>query len=97
MSEEWKTLDDNAKVQYQAMSDREKEKYDREMKVYKDKIAKANAVADAAADKGEKQVGKKRNAPAPKVADKGAKGKPAPKPAAKPSAKKEVIPKAKPV
>jgi hypothetical protein len=40
MSEEWKTLTEGDKRIYQATSDKAKEKYEREMRAFKEKIAK---------------------------------------------------------
>lgn len=66
MSEEWKALTDDQKLQYQQASDREKEKYNREMRAFKEKLAKANEAAEVPVevkeDKPEKVVGKKRSA-----------------------------------
>lgn len=45
MSEEWKALGDADRQVYQAHSDREKEKYERDMRVFKDKLAKQEAAA----------------------------------------------------
>jgi len=39
MTEEWKALTDDQKKQYDAMSGREKERYEREMRAYKEKLA----------------------------------------------------------
>lgn len=70
MSEEWKQLTEADKLIYQATSDREKEKYERDMKAFKEKIAKSGEAAEAAnaaaaAKAGDKIVGKKRPATAP--------------------------------
>ncbi len=65
MSEEWKTLTDAQKVQYQALSDKAKERYMKEMHNYKEKLAKA--VGAEASDKVESIVGKKRPAASPKA------------------------------
>lgn len=98
MSEEWKTLTEAEKQVYQATSDREKEKYDRDMKVFREKIAKqGEAAADAAAQAkgGEKIVGKKRPATAPAAPVKAApapKGKVA-KPVKEAATKKVAAPK----
>ena len=40
MTEEWKALDDNQKGQYVQASDREKQRYNREMLVFREKVAK---------------------------------------------------------
>lgn len=64
MSEEWKALGENEKEVYQQTSDREKEKYMREMRAFKEKLAKAGDVAEANPEKAtEKVVGKKRGGP----------------------------------
>lgn len=74
MTEEWKTLNDEQKTPYNEMSAREKERYEIEMRAFKEKIAReAAAGAPAAAgEKEEKIVGKKR--PAKETPQKG-KGK----------------------
>lgn len=59
MTEEWKALNDDQKVQYDQMSGREKDRYEREMKVYREKMARE---APPAAEKEEKIAGKKRPA-----------------------------------
>lgn len=48
MTEEWKALNDDQKVQYNAMSGREKERYEREMRVFREKQAKEAAAAEPA-------------------------------------------------
>ena len=86
MTEEWKALTDVEKVDHNAASDREKQRYEQQMRVYKDK--KAREAAAAAAHGGEvadgKVVGKKRPATAPVKEGKGSKkvGAPAAAPAA---------------
>lgn len=82
MSEEWKALTDDQKLQYQQESDRAREHYQKEMVEFKAKQAKQKA-AEAAAG-GEVQVGKKR----PAAQEKGAKAGKGTKAAAKGDAKK---------
>lgn len=61
MTEEWKGLTPDQKKIHEATSNREKERYEREMKEYKKKLAAEGGAVD-------KQVGKKRPAAAPKAA-----------------------------
>ena len=95
MTEEWKSFTDDAKKPYHDLSQKEKDRYEREMREYKEKLAKEAAVSG---DKEDKLAGKKR--PATATPQKG-KGKAPEAPAAidkkvkKPAEKKEVP--AKPV
>ena len=69
MTEEWKALTDVEKVPYVAASDREKQRYEGQMKVFREKKAKELAVEKASAvitkaPTAEKLVGAKRPASA---------------------------------
>jgi hypothetical protein len=66
MTEEWKALTDEDKAQHVAASDREKQRYEGEMKVFKEKKAKEAAAEKAAAAEkpAEKVAGAKRPASA---------------------------------
>lgn len=67
MTEEWKALTDDEKAQYVAASDREKQRYEGEMRIFRDKKAKEAAIEKAAAVEakvGEKLAGAKRPASA---------------------------------
>lgn len=96
MTEEWKVLTDAQKEDYVAASNREKERYEREMKVYKAKKANEQKAA-ASGDVGEKIVGKKRGpsksiepkAPSTKKSAAAAASTPAPAPAKKGAAAKK--------
>jgi hypothetical protein len=83
MTEEWKALTDVQKVPYDNLSNNEKQRYEREMKVYKEKKAKEGINAAAAAATAvashhvvkEDKVLKKRPASAAAPAEPAKKGK----------------------
>lgn len=77
MTEEWKGLTDPQKKQYEEMSNREKDRYEREMREYRKKQSGGNPEAAP-----EKLAGKKRPAASPQKAT-NAKAK------AEPAAKKQ--------
>jgi HMG-box domain len=58
MSEEWKVMSDADKHHHQLQADRARAQYDKDMKVYKDKVAKAEGAQ--ANDKGDSLLGKKK-------------------------------------
>ena len=62
MTEEWKALNDVEKQQYVERSNGEKNRYEGQMRVYKEHKAKEVAAQKAAAAE-EKLAGKKRPAP----------------------------------
>jgi hypothetical protein len=67
MTEEWKALTDDEKVQYVGASNREKQRYEGEMRVFREKKAKELAAEKASAvitKPAEKLVGAKRPASA---------------------------------
>jgi hypothetical protein len=67
MTEEWKALTDDEKVQYVGASNREKQRYEGEMRVFRDKKARELAAEKAqtvVAKPAEKLVGAKRPASA---------------------------------
>jgi hypothetical protein len=58
MSEEWKVMTDADKHTHQAQADRAREKYDKDMKAYKEKVAKQEGAHSN--DKGDSVLGKKK-------------------------------------